>query len=173
MIRLRSFLQLKNSPVYSETNQLLGTVEDLIVLKKGKTLGFRIDKNNIFLRDCFVPVTSIIHISEEKIQVLQKNLLPLDMVPNSVFYLNNWINKRLVGEDHHLIGLLKDVYFTSNLGMIEMIEITEGWFSDLKEGRKYCFFRDITYEDGKENRFLVRRGGLLDEMPKLSEQKFR
>lgn len=169
---LYSFSQLKNKQVFDVGNKYLGTVEDLLVHKNGKLYGLRIDKNSLFLRDCVIPISKVIKVVEENIQVGKKAAHSLEEVASDCLHVNNeWINRQVVGEKGSFIGLVKDVYFTFQVGMIEILEISEGWFTDLVEGRKYCFFRDLACNE--ENKHLIVRGGLHDEMPKLYEQKFR
>lgn len=169
---LYSFSQLKNKPVYDDNDKWLGTVEDLIMFKNGKLYGLRIDKNSLFLRDSVIPISKIANIAEDKIQVCQKAAHSLEEVAEECLHVGNvWINREVVCEKGHFIGLVKDVYFTFQVGMIEILEISEGWFTDLFAGRKYCFLRDL--ESDEDKKCLIVRGGLRDEMPKLHEQKFR
>lgn len=169
---LYSFSQLKNKPVYDDKNKWLGTVEDLIVFQNGKLYGLRIDKNSLFLRDSVIPISEITNMDEDKIQVRQKAAHSLEEVADDCIHVGNvWLNREVVCEKGNFIGLVKDVYFNLRVGMIEILEISEGWFTDLFAGRKYCFLHDLANDDDKKS--LIVRGGLRDEMPKLYEQKFR
>jgi len=163
---LYSFSQLKNKPVYDDKNRCLGTVEDLIVYNSGKLYGLRIDKNSLFLRDSVIPISKIITIDEDKILARQKSAHSLEEISDDCVQVGNvWINREVVCEKGNFIGLVKDVYFNFRVGMIEILEISEGWFTDLSAGRKYCFLRDLESDDDKK--CLTVRGGLRDEMPKL------
>lgn len=169
---LYSFSQLKNKPVYDNNDKWLGTVEDLIMYKNGKLYGLRIDKNSLFLRDSVIPISKIKRIDDEKIRVGDKAAHSLDEIRDEYLSVDSvWLDREVVCEKGNFIGLVKDVYFSLQVGMIEILEISEGWFTDLLAGRKYCFIRDLESDDDKK--CLIVRGGLRDEMPKLHEQKFR
>lgn len=172
MFILYSFSQLKNKPVYDDKNKCLGTVEDLIAFKNGKLYGVRIDKNSLFLRDSVIPISEIMNIDEDKILVRKKTAHSLEEVDDDCIHVGNvWLNREVVCEKGNFIGLVKDVYFNFRVGMLEILEISEGWFTDLSAGRKYCLLHEL--ENDKDKNCLIVRGGLRDEMPKLYEQKFR
>lgn len=158
-------------PVYDETNEFIGFIEDILITKQGSTFGFRIDQKGLFLRDGLIPASHLLHVRGDKIIITKTKLLPLAKSSGDCYPLNKMLNKRLVTPDDELIGIVKDVYFSSDLGMVEIIEMTEGWFTDLQEGRKYLAWNDVNY-DGKETLITnLLGGGASDEMPKLYEQK--
>lgn len=169
MNTLKSFSQLQNLPVYDEADDEIGLLENIIIGENGNTLGFRIDKKSMFLRDCIIPLASFISLQGEKLTVSKANILPLSQLTDHCFSIDQMVNGRIVTEEDELVGLVKDVYFSSDLGKIDIIEITEGWFTDLQEGRKYLSWADVNY-DGKETFFITKiGGGASDEMPKLFE----
>lgn len=149
-------------------HEFIGLVEDIMITKHGSTFGFRIDQKGLFLRDGFVPISKLLSIRSDGIIITKTKLRPLEKF-DDCYSIDEMINKRIVTQGDELVGIIKDVYFSTNLGIVEIIEMTEGWFTDLQEGRKYLAWHDVNYT-GKETlitNFI--RGGASDEMPKLLE----
>ncbi len=144
-------------------------MEDLLVNQEGETVGFRLEQKGLFLRDCFLPISHLLQIKSECLVINQSNhqaFLPI----HTCIEVNGLLNKRLLSDDERLIGIVKDVYLSPDLGRIELIEISEGWFADLQEGRKRLAWNEVNCEkDALRTKFIG--GGASDEMPKLCEQK--
>lgn len=167
---LRSFSSLNEVSVYDNRNQAIGVLEDILINKQGKTIGFRIDQKGLLLHDHLLPYPHLLQVKENELTVTNnKNVSS----PNwdHYDYVKELMDKPFLSKDEQLLGIVKDVYFSSDLGNIELIEITEGWFTDLQEGRKYLHWHDVNYDGQQLVTTHFTGGGFSDEMPKLHEQK--
>lgn len=150
MWALKRFSEVQNLPVYYIDGTFLGTLENILVDQDGNTLGFRIDRKGLFLRDNFLPLSAFYTIDEQKMIVSKKELLPVPPKKNSyqqVIDQNGMIGKQIRLSNGELKGLTEEVFFYPNLDKIETIELSEGWFTDITEGRTYVNYSDLTVTD--------------------------
>lgn len=167
---LKSFDQIKNLPVVDETKTAIGYIENVFVDENGFTVGFRIDQEGMFLPDCILPISAEFTSMNDEFIISKADLVSFaDQAEkhSQIDAKNGIIGRRIIEQDGELKGIVENVYFSSNLDRLEMIEFTEGWFSDLKEGRKHLSYKDVI-QIGKDTLQIV-RGGTCGEMPKLSQ----
>ncbi len=170
MKTLKSFQHLKDLTVVDETEATIGYIENIFVDKNGLTVGLRIDLEGMFLPDCILPISARFICKDDEFIISKTDLVSFAVQAEKHTQIdekNGIIGRRIIDQDGELKGIVEDVYFSSNLDRLEMIEFTEGWFSDLKEGRKYLSYKDVI-QDGKDTLQIV-RGGTCGEMPKLSK----
>lgn len=167
---LKPFSELKNMAVYHFDGRIIGTLENILIDDEGKVLGFRIDKKGLFLRDCFFPISTTFFIKGNKLFISKDHLQPLADYKENCRQIDGqkgFIGRLLVNADDELKGIVEDVYFQYNLEKIVTIEISEGWFTDLKEGRKHIYYDDVSLYGENALLFKTPGGGACDEVPKL------
>jgi uncharacterized protein YrrD len=137
---LRTFNAIKGLPVYAiESGSCIGKVEDLIFNSNGNIQGILFNPKNLFSGKKLIPPETIKSIGPDGLLIKEANLSHY-LKHNKEFYSlehhNRVIGKPLLTEEGEKLGLVQDVYFQEGMGKIEGIEVTDGWFADVTEGRK-------------------------------------
>lgn len=136
---LRTFSLLKGLPVYNKANgEMVGVICDLNISHGGQVEGLIIKKKNFFKKKYFVPLEKVT-IVEKDIVVIEDNscLQPLkDEVEYTIEGHRRLSGKMLVTNNGEQLGLLEDVYFLEELGTILGYECSDGFFSDITEGKR-------------------------------------
>jgi len=135
---LRTLNLLKHMMVIDLTSgEELGKVCDLCISKDGQVTGLLCECNGFFKKRRFLPLDKIESIGNDGIMVHRDDLTKCLIGPND-FTLNHHeglSGKMTVTKQGDRLGLLNDVYFLENLGTIVGYEISDGFFSDLSEGK--------------------------------------
>lgn len=170
---MRTFSELCGLSVYNRRGAHIGTIENILVDDSGYIQGFRIDQKGLFLRDSFFPLSSGFTLHDQCMIISEQALEPFSDKTKAYKPIgerkNGYIGKQVVSENGELQGLVEDVYLRQDLGKIEAIEMTEGWFSDLEDGKKLVRCHEIVRDGDK---LLMQKnpgGGTMDEMPELLE----
>lgn len=120
--------------------EIVGYVQDLVFDREGQLQGLLLDKKHWFAKTPFLPIETIHSIGEDMVTISQSP----DYQPELI--QDGWI--RLVNGNGHLkglpvvtsngkqLGVLEDVYFQEEMGTIIGYELSDGFFSDLMEGRR-------------------------------------
>jgi uncharacterized protein YrrD len=139
-ITLRTFSKLNGLPVYSNSNaDLLGHICDLCISPKGFVIGLMMDSKGLFHPDRIIPIESIHALGENGVMVddRDKLLSRQDMKAKFTYSTYDDIRfKSVLTKEGEKLGLLEDVYFSEQLGIIEAYELTDGFFADIAEGKK-------------------------------------
>jgi uncharacterized protein YrrD len=118
---------------------VVGKIEDLLFDRSGQLQGFLLDKKYWFAKAPFLPISNTL-IGEDIVTYKGQPELHAGDVSDE------WVH--LVKGDPHFkgipvvtskgkqLGLLEDVYFQEELGTIIGYELSDGFFSDLMEGRR-------------------------------------
>jgi uncharacterized protein YrrD len=137
---LRTFTTIKGIPVYAiESGSCIGKIEDLLFKNNGDIQGLLYNPKNILKGKKVIPLESIKSIGPDGLLINEANLSHFTKNMNEYYSLehqNKVIGKPLMTEEGEKLGLVQDVYFQEELGKIEGIEVTDGWFADITEGRK-------------------------------------
>lgn len=136
---LRTFSLLKGLPVYNKANgEILGEITDLNISQGGQVEGFIIKKNHFFKKKYWVSLEKV-SIFRKDIVIVEDNscLQPLN---NEVEYTiegrRRLTGKMLLTNRGEQLGLLEDVYFLEEMGTILGYECSDGFFSDITEGKR-------------------------------------
>jgi len=139
---LRSANEFIGLPVYDQiTGKRLGKVRDLIVGKDWKVQGIVLDYKAWFTKARYAEWSDIASFGEDAIMVKSKSSISKYEQPKDVSFLcmgNHRIRGMplITAEGVHL-GRVEDVYFSQNMeNSIIGFELTEGFLTDLREGRK-------------------------------------
>ncbi|EGL83510.1 PRC-barrel domain protein [Caldalkalibacillus thermarum TA2.A1] len=131
----------------------LGRVADLVFDREGRLQGLVLEKQSWFGKPPFLPVSHIRSIGEDLVTVAQ----PLPETPSTLH--DKWflfqqgqpsmLGTPVVTANGKQLGVLEDVYFDEQLGTIVGYELSDGFFSDMLEGRhmirqpaKFLFGKD-------------------------------
>ncbi len=135
---MRTLSTLKGLPVRRKNGQLLGTITDLVISSEGLVEGLLLDRKNLLRKKSMIPLPDVLSFDNGSITVRQNtNVLPIK--GKRIFTLTHQhaIFRKLMTTSHgEVIGLLDDVYFSEQKGKIVAYEISNGFFSDITEGKK-------------------------------------
>jgi uncharacterized protein YrrD len=138
---LRIFSLVKGLPVYEkETGKVLGKIRDLCFTNAGKIEGFMMECKGFFGRSRYIPLTAISAIGTDGVIVADPSSIKHTFLPEqgySLYTHRGLAGKPVITSTGEKLGLLDDVYFHEHLGTIEGYEITDGFFADLTEGKKF------------------------------------
>lgn len=137
----------------TSSGKKVGVVKDLFFNQYGELKGLAVEANGIFNKMNFVDFEHIGAIGDDAVIIgTVKFFTPL--TSNHSFYsfaLGDKAYKELpvITTNGHELGHISDVYFKEELGKIIGYEISDGFLSDITEGRRIIKFpaRNIIGED--------------------------
>ncbi|BDG46363.1 MULTISPECIES: PRC-barrel domain-containing protein [Parageobacillus] len=137
---MRTFSHMKGLPVYEQkTGKNVGKISDICFTNTGKVQGFIVESKGWFARHRYLPLHGIQAFGADGVVVYDAALLrSFSSLPTgySLYSERGIAGKPVITADGQKLGLLEDVYFHGQLGIIGGYEITEGFFADLTEGKK-------------------------------------
>jgi len=136
---LRTFSLLKGLPVYElASGQKLGEVCDVSISSNGSVVGLLVKKGAFVKKTCQVKVDNVASFGCDGIMVNSLSALEaLETEPEYTFEHNQSLaGKMLLSKEGEQLGLVDDVYFMEELGTIVGYELTDGFFSDIKNGKR-------------------------------------
>ncbi|GMN98166.1 PRC-barrel domain-containing protein [Parageobacillus thermoglucosidasius] len=136
---MRTFSHMKGLPVYEQkTGKNVGKISDICFTNTGKVQGFIVESKGWFARHRYLPLHGVQAFGTDGVIVYDDALLRSSSLPAgySLYSERGIAGKPVITADGQKLGLLEDVYFHGQLGIIGGYEITEGFFADLTEGKK-------------------------------------
>lgn len=136
---MRTFSLLKGLPVYElASGQKLGEVCDVSISSNGSVVGLLVKKGAFVKKTCQVKVDNVASFGCDGIMVNSLSALEaLETEPEYTFEHNQSLaGKMLLSKEGEQLGLVDDVYFMEELGTIVGYELTDGFFSDIKNGKR-------------------------------------
>jgi uncharacterized protein YrrD len=118
----------------------IGKVIDLCIDPEWRLRGVLLQQSHWFQKGNYIPITSVCSFGEDAVTVEEEESQPLqDLREKSWFGLTTG-HPRMKGlpvitVDGHQLGMVEDVYFAEELGIILGYELSDGFLSDLTEGR--------------------------------------
>lgn len=171
---LRTYSLLKNMPVFNCQGSLVGEVCDICISDDGKVKSLIVKGKGFFHKLYSVPIDQVKAFGQHVI-VLQdgKQLTKYKEAQNeySMCHHRPIAQQFMITGSGEEIGLLEDVYFQEEVGTIIGYELTDGFFSDMLEGKRVIhsahppkFGRDVIVVTVKP----LRGGDITyDEVPEL------
>jgi uncharacterized protein YrrD len=136
---LRTFSLLKGQPVFeSVTGEKIGEVTDLCISNEGIVKGLMVKKGVFFKQTYFLDIQNVSSFGWDGVMIEEDHHLER-LKTNPEYTLNHQHSlsgKMLLSKSGESLGLLQDVYFHEELGTIVGYEITDGFFSDITEGKQ-------------------------------------
>lgn len=136
---MRTFTLLKGQPVFeTKTGAKIGEVTDLWITNDGTVKGLMIKKGVFFKQTYFLDIHEISSFGWDGVMIEDHGSLEkLKTSPEYTLTHQHSLNgKMLLSKSGESLGLLKDVYFHEELGTIVGYEITDGFFSDIVDGKQ-------------------------------------
>lgn len=131
---MRTFSKAKGLPVFTENGDRIGTVCDF-TLADGQVSGLLMERKAFIDKTRFIPLAQITSFGSESVIVAG---MPEGKPPREALrYRHDDVFGRLMlSECGEELGLLHDVYFQEKMGTIVAYETTDGFFSELTEGKR-------------------------------------
>lgn len=136
---LRTFSLLKGLPVYNLRNGLkIGDVCDLFITSNGMVQGLLVKSGAFFKQTFFLAIHNVSSFGWNGIMVDDSDHLEkLKTMPQyTLTHQHSLFGKMLISKSGESIGLLKDVYFQEEMGTIVGYEFSDGFFTDITEGKQ-------------------------------------
>lgn len=132
---LRTFSTIKGVPVYEvDTGAKVGEVTDL-KLAGNQVDGLLIKQGALLKKTRQIEFADVSFFNSDGIFVDKSVLKPVKKSHQGSF-TNQVAGKMLWSSTGEQLGLVEDVYFTEELGTIIGYECSDGFFSDIKEGKQ-------------------------------------
>ncbi|GIN10494.1 hypothetical protein J26TS2_03610 [Shouchella clausii] len=138
---MRTVQALIGLPVISNATGIEhGRVVDALFDGK-EVVGLTVKRTHLFAHHAFLPIGEIAHAGQEAVMIAgEQALKPVNREQKMLHPIHTgrrrFKGKPLLSEEGETLGLVEDVYFNVELGTIIGYEVTDGWLSDIKEGRK-------------------------------------
>lgn len=173
---LRTFSLLKGMPVYGEEGNMLGEVCDICIRDDGKVSDILLQRKGLIGKKFRLPIDQIFSFGENAIMISDQGDLPTYKEDESEFTMHHAqpiIKKNILSNDGEQLGLLDDVYFLEEVGTIVGYELTDGFFSDIAQGKRVIRTPNPP-QIGKDAMVVsvnkLRGGKTNDEMSELPKQ---
>jgi uncharacterized protein YrrD len=130
---------LKGQPVFeTSSGTKIGEVSDLCISSNGKVKGLLIKKGVLFKQSLFLDIQKVASFGWDGVMIEDNgHLEKLKESPEFTLTHQHSIDgMMMISKSGESLGLLKDVYFQEELGTIVGYEITDGFFSDITEGKQ-------------------------------------
>ncbi|MEK3890627.1 PRC-barrel domain-containing protein [Bacillus sp. FSL K6-3431] len=139
MDSLRTFSLLKGMPVYGEQGDILGEVCDICICENGKVSAFLLQGKGLIGKKFRLPMEQVFSFGENGIKISDQGGLSTYKENEGEFTMHHAQSiskKNTLSNDGEQLGLLDDVYFLEEVGTIVGYELTDGFFSDIAQGKR-------------------------------------
>lgn len=136
---LRTFSLLKGQPVFeTRSGTKIGEISDLCISSTGKVNGLLVKKGVFFKQSFFLDIQNVTFFGWDGVMVEEaEQLEKLKENPeHTLTHQRPLDGMMMLSKSGESLGLLKDVYFQEEVGTIVGYEITDGFFSDITEGKQ-------------------------------------
>lgn len=137
---MRTFSSIKGLPVYERNSgEIIGKILDISISETGEIKGFLIDEKGFLGRNRLLDIDSIVSFGRDVVMIKNSfTLQPLTLEEGDhLFYKHGGLaGKEILTESGNKLGLLDDVYFGEEVGTIIGYEVSDGFFTDLTDGKK-------------------------------------
>lgn len=137
---MRTFTLLKGLPVYSlATGTRIGEICDLCISSEGKVKGLILKKGTLLKKNYVIDFDQVSSFGWDGIMVKDEKSIELLRGHEEAYTFQSrqrLTGKMLMSAEGEKLGILEDVYFTEELGTIVGYECSDGFFSDLMEGKR-------------------------------------
>lgn len=116
----------------------IGEVYDLSISEKGIVIGLLLRKGAIFKKNYLIPIKDVASFGWDGIMIDDAPLLSMQnkQADYTVEGQQKLLGKPILSSEGEKLGLLEDVYFQEEVGTIVGYECSDGFFSDITEGKR-------------------------------------
>jgi len=136
---LRTYSLLKDMPVFEiKSGTKIGEVCDLAISDVGKVKGLLIKKGVVFKKTWIIYVENVSSFGKDGVMIENRQLMePFNETIDDYTFESrqSLAGKVMMTKQGERLGLLEDVYFLEEVGTIVGYECSDGFFSDIMEGK--------------------------------------
>ena len=136
---MRTFSLLKGLPIFElKTGAKLGEVCDLYVSGDGMVKGLLVKKGIFMKRTYLISVQNVSSFGFDGVMIEDRKVIEPLHEPAEYTFENKdrLLGKMMITAEGERLGFLEDVYFLEEVGTIIGYEISDGFFSDILEGKR-------------------------------------
>lgn len=136
---MRTFSLLKGLPVIDMiSGTKIGEVSDLSVTGDGNVKGLLVKQGNLLKKTFLLSIENVHSYGRDGVMIENPQVLEqVQTPPEFTFEHHERLSGRMMlTQDGDELGLLQDVYFLEEVGTIVGYELTDGFFSDITEGKR-------------------------------------
>jgi uncharacterized protein YrrD len=134
---LRTFSLLKGLPVYEmQKGKKIGEVCDLNISTDGFVKGLIIKKEGIFKKSQTIDIKDVSSFGWDGVMIDNEKAIKALTPEYTLHHQQQLQGKIVMTTEGEKLGILDDVYFMEELGTIVGYEISDGFFSDITEGKQ-------------------------------------
>ncbi len=134
---MRTFSLLKGQPVFeTESGRRIGEICDLYISKDGIVEGLLVKSGVFFKQTCFLDIQKVVSFGRDGVMVEDESALEKLKEGSEYTLAHSLEGMMMLSKSGNTLGLLKDVYFMEEMGTIIGCEISDGFFSDIIEGKQ-------------------------------------
>ncbi|MCM3599472.1 PRC-barrel domain-containing protein [Robertmurraya korlensis] len=137
---MRTFTLLKGVSVYEkESGSKVGEVNDLIISATSDSVQSLLVKQGMLVkRTALLDIQDVTSFGSDGVMIENRTLLrPINRGNHSsIAFCRGLSGNMLLSSDGEQLGLIEDVYFKEELGTIVGYQCSDGFFSDIKEGKR-------------------------------------
>lgn len=136
---LRTFSLLQGLPIYElASGEKLGEVCDLMITDTGAVNGLLIKSGAFLKKTQLIQTKHVASFGQDGVMIKNRELLePVDETIDYTFHHHRRLHgKEMLTAEGQRLGFLEDVYFMEEVGTIVGYELTDGFFSDVMEGKR-------------------------------------
>jgi uncharacterized protein YrrD len=136
---LRTFSLLKGLPIFElKTGSKIGEVCDLNISNNGIVRGLLVKKGVFLKKTYIINVQNVSSFGFDGVMIEDREVLePLTEHKEFTFENRDRLSGRMMmTNEGERLGMLEDVYFLEEAGTIVGYELSDGFFSDIIEGKR-------------------------------------
>ncbi|PLR93761.1 PRC-barrel domain-containing protein [Bacillus sp. T33-2] len=136
---MRTFSLLKGLPVFEVKNGTqLGEVCDISISGDGRVEGLLLRKGMLLKKSFIIKLENVLSFGWDGVMVRDAGAMELLKSPPeyTIEHGNSLAGKMAISNEGEQLGLFADVYFKEEVGTIVGYELSDGFFSDISEGKR-------------------------------------
>jgi uncharacterized protein YrrD len=120
------------------SGEIVGRVHDLLFDREGRLKGLLLEKKYWFGKVPYLPVSELLCIGEDLVTIEAEPHLTNESIEDAWVRFGDQSMRGVpvITSNGQQLGVLEDVYFQEEVGTIIGYELSDGFFSDLMEGRR-------------------------------------
>lgn len=123
--------------IEASSGKKLGEVFDLNISTDGVVKGILVQTGAIFKSKYFVPIKHVSSFGPDGIMLENEQILePLPPLDYSIEHYDSLDGRMVMTSEGERLGIFEDVYFLEEVGTIIGYELSNGFFSDISEGKR-------------------------------------
>ncbi|MFO1443034.1 PRC-barrel domain-containing protein [Bacillus sp. Bva_UNVM-123] len=136
---MRTFSLLKGLPVIEiKSGAKLGEVSDLRITADGLVKGLLVKKGALLKKTFLIDIDDVSSFGWDGVMIEEQSFLKSEKNADDYTFEseNSLVGKVMMTREGEKLGLLEDVYFQEEVGTIIGYELSDGFFSDILEGKR-------------------------------------